>query len=126
MKQQAISDEQIIAAILSNGTLRAASQAAGISERALYDRMNRSDFQVMYKTVRADLLRQAVRSFTDNLQAAVDTVMDIMADDETNPAVRLQAAQTIISNAEKFSKRLADDEDTAYLQAESNRFMPGL
>lgn len=43
-KAQAVSDEQIIAALLNNGTLKTAAAAAGISERALYDRMNNGTF----------------------------------------------------------------------------------
>ena len=39
---QAISDEQIIAALLNNGTVKAAASAAGISERALYDTQDRN------------------------------------------------------------------------------------
>ena len=39
-KQKVISDEQIITALLSNGTLKAAAAAVGISERCIYDRMN--------------------------------------------------------------------------------------
>ena len=54
-KEKAISDEQIIAALLDHGTIRAAAQAAGISERTLYDRMNKGEFQALYKAAKADL-----------------------------------------------------------------------
>ena len=39
--------------------------------------------------------------------------MKIMRDKETNPAVRLQAAQFVISSASKFSNRLAMEECNA-------------
>ena len=35
---------------------------------------------------------------------------EIMTDKEINPAIRLQAAQTIIANAAKFSERLQFEE----------------
>ena len=109
-KQAAVSDEQIIAALLNSGTLKAAASAVGISERALYDRMNRGEFQALYKSAKADLIRAAVFNLNNQLQEAINTVSEIMTDKEVNPATRLQAAQTIISNAAKFSDRLQREE----------------
>lgn len=122
MAAKAISDEQLIAALLNHGTIKQAAAAAGISERALYDRMNTGDFQVLYKAAKADLIRAAVFSINGNLQTAIDTVADIMTDKNNNPAIRLQAAQTILNTACKFTKRLADDEQSAIAQAENNIF----
>lgn len=121
-KAQAVSDEQIIAALLNNGTLKTAAAAAGISERALYDRMNNGTFQALYRAAKADLIRAAVFNLNNQLQEAVNTVAEIMADKENNPAIRLQAAQTILNNAGKFSQRLQVDENGVIAQAESSRF----
>ena len=46
-KSKAISDEQLIAALLANGTIKAAAAAVGLSERAVYDRMNDGDFKAL-------------------------------------------------------------------------------
>ena len=121
-REQAVSDEQIIAAILNNRTLKAAAAAAGISERALYDRMNDGDFQALYKAAKADLIRAAVFNLNSKLQEAIDTVAEIMADPDNNAAIRLQAAQTILNNAGKFSQRLQADENGVINQIDSNRF----
>ena len=121
-KEKATSDEQIIAALLNHGTIKQAAAAAGISERALYDRMNTGDFQALYKAAKADLIRAAVFSINGKLQEAINTVAEIMADKENNPAVRLQAAQTILNTACKFTQRLQDDEQSVTTQVESNRF----
>ena len=121
-REQAVSDEQIIAALLNNGTLKTAAAAAGISERALYDRMNNGTFQALYRAAKADLIRAAVFNLNNQLQEAVNTVAEIMADKENNPAIRLQAAQTILNNAGKFSQRLQIDENGVIAQAESSRF----
>ncbi len=121
-KAQAVSDEQIIAALLNNGTLKTAAAAAGISERALYDRMNNGTFQALYRAAKADLIRAAVFNLNNQLQEAVNTVAEIMADKKNNPAIRLQAAQTILNNAGKFSQRLQVDENGVIAQAESSRF----
>ena len=120
-KEKAISDEQIIAALLDNGTIRAAAQAAGISERTLYDRMNKGEFQALYKAAKADLIRAAVLNINRQLQAAIDTVVEVMQDPDNNAAVRLQAAQTILNNAGKFAQRLQVDETSVLIQRENDR-----
>ncbi len=122
MAAKGTSDEQIIAALLNHGTIKEAAAAAGISERALYDRMNTGDFQALYKAAKADLIRAAVFSINGKLQAAISTVAEIMADKENNPAIRLQAAQTILNTACKFTQRLATDEQNITAQVESNNF----
>lgn len=122
-KQAAISDEEIIAALLSSGTIREAAQAAGISERALYERMKGGNFQALYKSAKADTIRAAVVSLNSKLQAAINTISDIMEDQEANPATRLQAAQTILNNAGKLADRLQAAENITAQQQENNDFL---
>ena len=122
-KAKATSDEQIIAALLANGTIKAAAAAVGISERTLYDRMNEGEFQALYKAAKADLIRAAVFNINNQLQKAIDTVIDVMEDKDNNAAVRLQAAQTILNTAEKYSKRLqAEESGIKYDQSTSALF----
>jgi len=121
-KQKIISDEQIIAALLSNGTIKAAAAAVGISERSIYDRMNEGEFIALYKSAKADLIRGAVVNLNNQIQAAVETVVEVMTDKDNNAAVRLQAAQTILNNAGKFSQRLAAEEQSVTTQLESNNW----
>ena len=123
MSKSAISDEQIIAALLSNGTIRAAAPVVGLSERAIYERMNTGKFQTLYTAAKADLLRKAVFNLEEKLQAAVDTVADIMQNENNNPAVRLQAAQTIMGNAAKLSQRLQTEETASQVAAVETMFM---
>ena len=117
-----VSDETIIAALLNNGTLKAAAAAAGVSERTIYDRMNNGEFQALYKAAKADLIRAAVFSLNSKVQAAIDTVAAVMQDENNNAAVRLQAAQTLLNNAGKFAQRLQADETSVITQDESNTF----
>lgn len=117
---KAVSDEQIIAALFSNGTIKAAAAAVGISERSLYDRMNEGEFIALYKSAKADLIRGAVVNLNAKIQAAIDTVNDIMTDSNNNAAIRLQAAQTILNNANKFSQRLSAEEQGVTTQIDSN------
>lgn len=121
-KQKAVSDEQIITALLSNGTIKAAAAAIGISERSIYDRMNNGEFIALYKSAKTDLIRGAVVNLNNQIQAAVNVVADIMNDSNNNAAVRLQAAQTILNNAGKFSQRLANEEQSVTSQIDNNMY----
>ena len=57
--ETAVSNEKIIAALMNRSTLAQAARAAGISSRALYDRMGDAEFRAEYRTAKAAILRQA-------------------------------------------------------------------
>ena len=122
MATKKVSDEQITAALLTTGTIKAAAAAVGISERTIYDRMNNGEFQAVYKAAKADLMRAAVFKINGQLQAAVDTIAEIMTDKENSAATRLQAAQAILNNAGKFMQRLQDDENATRAQVNQNEY----
>ena len=107
---KAISNEEIIAALMEHGTVMAAAAAAGTTPRTIYDRMNDREFRAAYAEAKNDIIRRAVFTINERLSDAIDTVSDIMSDPKNNPAIRLQAAQTIIHNAGKFADRLTKDE----------------
>jgi hypothetical protein len=108
-----ISDESIVSALLSNGTIKAAAASLGISDRTIYDRMSRSEFLEVYKSAKADIVRQAVKTLNENTAAAIKVITDIMTDKEVNAATRLQAANSILNNIGKFADRLTAAEDAA-------------
>lgn len=109
-KAKAVSNEEIIAAILQHGTIKDAAAAVGVSPRTIYERMNNCDFRAEYMAAKNDIIRKAVFTINENLSAAIDAINDLMTDKETPPAIRLQAAQTIINNAGKFAERLSREE----------------
>lgn len=121
-KSKAVSDEELVVALLDHGTIKEAAQAVGLAERTVYERMTKSDFQAAYRAAKNDLIRAAVVNLNKRIQSAVDVVVDIMEDTDTNPATRLQAAQTILSNAAKFSARLQADEAAVVSQREMDKF----
>lgn len=115
----AVSNEEIIAALISSGTIQNAAQAAGIAPRTIYDRMKDKEFREEYKEARADVLRGAVNSLNQRVNEAVNTIAEIMGNEQTNPATRLQAAQAILTNAGKFCDRLAEAEKTAQAERDA-------
>ena len=112
-KTKAVSDEELIAAIITAGSIKEAADNAGISPRSVYDRMKEPGFRAAYQEAKNDVLRGAVKVMNSKVTSAVETVADIMENREINAAVRLQAAQTIITNAVKLSVALETSEQTS-------------
>ena len=102
-----ISDEQIIAALMSNYTYKDTAKSIGICERTLYARMNDRDFRDKYQKAKADVVRRAIFELNLHIDSAVKTVVEIMTDKKVNPSIRLQAAQTLLNNSNKLVKELA-------------------
>lgn len=116
---KAISNEEIIAALLQHGTVKEAAEAAGTTPRTIYDRMKDRAFRAEYMEAKNDIIRKAVYSINAKLSEAIEAVAAIMNDTDTNPAVRLQAAQTIINNAAKMAERLTKDEYSSRTEAQN-------
>lgn len=119
MATKAVSNEDIIAALLQSGTIKEAAAAAGTTPRTIYNRMNDREFRAEYMEAKNGIIRRAVFSINEKLSAAIDAVVDIMSNDENNPAIRLQAAQVIINNAGKFAERLSREEYQSRCEARS-------
>lgn len=109
-KATAISNEEIIAALLQHGTVKEAAAAAGTTPRTIYDRMQDREFQGLYWGAKNDVLRSALTKMNSRLSEAVDAIAGIMNDTGANPAVRLQAAQVLLKNAAEFAARLQEGE----------------
>ena len=99
---------------MQHGTIEGAARAAGISRKTIYARMYRDrEFKALYSAAKMEVLRNALHVVNSGLSEAFETALKIMRDKETNPAIRLQAAQFVISSASKFSNRLAMEECNA-------------
>ena len=116
--QSANSDEEIIAALLNNGSIQQAAEALQIAPRTIYDRMGTRDFRAAYSAAKSDIIRAAVLTLNRNVSAAVGTITGIMNDTEAAPAVRLQAAKLILEHAGKFADRLTAADAYTAEQAE--------
>lgn len=119
--RSAISNEEVVAALLINGTIRTAAVAVGLSERAIYDRMATGEFQAVYKSAKADLLRGTVYKINKHISSAIDTVTEVMQDKDNKPAVRLQAAQILLNHAQKFATQLSVNEQDVKTQIYQNK-----
>ena len=104
--QTAVSDEQIISALLNSGSIAQAAEQTGLSPRTIYDRMGTRDFRSLYSAAKSDIIRNAVLTMNRNLSAAVEAVTEIMKDKNNAAGTRLQAAKMLIEAAAKFTDRI--------------------
>lgn len=104
---QKYSDEAIVAAILQAGTICEAAKTLGVSPRMVYDRMQNQNFCSLYTQAKADILREAVSNINRRISKAVDVIAEVMDDADNNAAIRLQAANAILTHAGKLNERLA-------------------
>ena len=112
-KQPAVSDEQIIAAILQTGSTAQAAEALGITPKTIYTRRTTDAFKALWYAAKADILRGATMNVNRTVARAVDTIAEIMDDKAANPAVRLQAAGMILKNAGELQRSLTGLEQQA-------------
>lgn len=119
-KESAVSNEEIVAAMLEHRTIQEAAAATGLTPRAIYDRMITNEFQAAYTAAKADLVRGAVATLNGRLERAFDTIDTIMQDQTANPATRITAAKIIIETATKFIDRLDTADGNAHTAAENN------
>lgn len=109
-KVKAVTDEEIIAALIQHGTVKEAALSVGITPRAIYDREKNRDFRSAYSRARDEVLRSAVFNLNAKLSEAIGTVSEIMNDKKVNPSIRLQAAQAVINTAVELADHLRGDE----------------
>lgn len=98
-------DEKIISALISNPTIRAASEACGVSETQIYARLRNPEFKARYDEARRDLLARATAALQSRLTGAVEVMGEICGDTETAPQTRLNAADAIIRNTLKMTEQ---------------------
>lgn len=98
-------DEKIIAALIANPTIRAASGACGVSETQIYARLRNPDFRSRYDEARRELLERNTAALQGHLAGAIETMGQICSDAGVNPQTRLSAADAIIRNSLKMTEQ---------------------
>lgn len=100
-----VSDEQIIAAILSCSTNKQAAETCGLSEKQFYTRLSRPELKSKLAEARTRLLESATSAIQARIGEAVEVMSNIMLNSETTAQTRLNAADAIIRNSLKMGER---------------------
>ena len=97
-----VSNEQIVSALFSTGTNKAAAAAVGLSERAFYDRVRTDECQALIMQTKAAILESATNAAESRLSAAVCVMDEIMNDAENGAQTRLNAAEALVRQTLKL------------------------
>ena len=97
--------ETIIAALLSNPTVRAAAAACGVSETQIYARLRNAAFKEKYDAARRELLEQSTAYIQGIVSEAIQKMRDVMNDPDASQQVQLNAAEAITRNSLKLTEQ---------------------
>lgn len=100
-----ITNEQIIAELLSSTSIRAAAKKLDLQEKTIYARMKKPEFKKLYADARADVISQATARLQNFANQAVSCLALVMSKQEYAPQVRVNAADAILRYCLKFSEK---------------------
>jgi hypothetical protein len=97
-------DDLVLAALLANPTIKAASQACGVSERQIRVRLGQPAFKKKYDTARRELLEQTTAYVQGALTEAIDKLLSIMRDPDASPQTQVNAASALVRTFLKLNE----------------------
>ena len=98
-------DEIVIAALISNPTVRAAAQVCGVCETQIYARLRNATFKEKYDAARRELLEQSTAYIQGIVSEAIQKMREVMNDPDASQQTQLNAAESILRNSLKFTEQ---------------------
>ena len=99
-----LTDEEIIAALIAQGSIKGAAACLQCTTRTLYDRMKKPEFKQLYTQAKAEIIKTATAKLQGQICGAIDTLAEIMTDTETARQTRVNCAVAILQNAARFTE----------------------
>lgn len=93
--------ERAIAVLIASPTIREAAESLRVNEVTLYRWLRDGDFQTAYREARREVVAQAVARLQQACGQAVQTLMDVQADEASPATARVTAARAILELAYK-------------------------
>lgn len=97
-------NEHIIAALLSTTTITEAAEIAGVSAKTIHARLKDQDFKNELDKARRELWKGYATSLQGRLGRAIQTISEIMDNEEAPPQVRLNASAEIIRSGMRITE----------------------
>lgn len=94
--------KRAIAALLSQKSVTAAAESAGVGRRTLHRWLQDAEFRAALTRAEGDAIDQATRRLIAMASKAADELEAILSDIDSTPAVRLRAIELIFENALKL------------------------
>lgn len=97
-------NEHIIAALLSTTTITEAAEIAGVSAKTIHARLKDQNFKNDLDKARRELWKGYATSLQGRLGRAIQTISEIMDNEEAPPQVRLNASAEIIRSGMRITE----------------------
>lgn len=102
MPRKKLQDEAIIAALISEGSVKGAADSLGCNTKTVYARMRLPAFKKMYSQAKGDILKAATAKLQGNLCDAINTLTQIMKDPASPPQTRANCAVSVLQYGSKY------------------------
>ena len=104
MARKRLQDEEIITALIAEGSIKGAAASLKCTARTLYERMKKPEFKDLYAQAKGEILKTATAKLQGNLCGAIDTLTEIMTDKEAPKQTRANCAVSILQYGAKFTE----------------------
>lgn len=101
-----VNDDVIITALVTNKSIREAAKAAKVSESTIYSRLRDGEFFRAVQFRRIDIMQGVLTAAQESVLEAIDTIREIMHDDNESAKDRLQAAELLINQSRELECRI--------------------
>ncbi len=99
-----LQDEQIIAALIAEGSIKAAAASLHCTTRTLYERMKKQEFKQLYSQAKAEIIKTVTAKLQGSMCGAIDTLIQIMKNPQTAPQTRANCAVSILQYGSRFTE----------------------
>lgn len=96
--------EQLIVALMNEPTISQAAKRLKVNESTIFRMMQDESFKAQYREARRALLYNSISQLQAISGEAVQTLRNIMNDAEVSPAVRVNAAKSILDMGLKVTE----------------------
>jgi Arc/MetJ family transcription regulator len=93
--------EEAVAALLSQRSLDDAARSVGVGTRTLVRWMKLPEFEAAYREARRQAFGQSIARLQQATSAAATTLLKLMVDPATPPAVKARVADSVLDHAAK-------------------------
>jgi len=88
--------DQAVVALLTHSSIPEAARAVKIGEKTLWRWLQDDEFKEAYRTARSEIVRHAMVQVQAGMSKAVQTLMEVMVNDEAPASSRVSAAKTML------------------------------
>lgn len=97
-----ITDEKLLEMLLIHGCVRGAAAACGISQNAIYKRLQDSAFRGRYDAMQGAMLSTIAAAMTAALDKAVGALVAVLDDTTASAGLKVNAANALLNHANRY------------------------